>query len=246
MTVKRPYFLCVRPDVHGYYDTGNQEYILDPRYAPDARHYIRAFLILQQDLQRLFEFIEPADANGSTYSFRALELLLRACGEVEANCRAILDANDYVPGKWPTMTDYRKLDATHRLSSYSVRLPVWTGDHSVRTPFEAWKSPKGLLPWYTAHHGGKHNRHEEFPGASLNNVVDAVAAVVVLLASQFCLYDFATTTRLTVRRGGENKPAIGDYFEVCFPNDFPAEDRYEFLWHLLQQEPEPFQKLHIG
>jgi hypothetical protein len=157
----------------------------------------------------------------------------------------MLDANDYVPGKWPTMTDYRKLDATHRLSSYRIRLPVWTGDHSVRTPFEGWTSPRGLLPWYTAHHGGKHNRHEESPGASLNNVVDAVAAVVALLASQFYLEDFGTTTVLAVNRASEYEAAIGDYFEVRFPKDFPPEERYEFVWPLLQQEPEPFQKLHI-
>jgi hypothetical protein len=244
MTVKRPFFRCVRPGVDGeYLEGGRWMYVRHPLYAPDAHHYIRAFLILQEDLQRLFEFIEPADANEAAYSFRALELLLRACGEVEANCRAILDANGYVPGKWPTMTDYKKLDSTHRLSSYRVRLPVWRGDHSVRTPFAGWNGKTGLLSWYTAHHGGKHNRHEEFPGANLANVVDAVAAVVVLLAAQFCLDDFGPSHLELSFGPTEYDTAIGGYFGVAFPNDFPVIDRYDFDWQTLKEESQPFQRL---
>ena len=57
-------------------------YVMHPKYAPDAGYYHRAFAILQGDLTRLFEYIEPSDANESTYSYRALELLLRACDAI--------------------------------------------------------------------------------------------------------------------------------------------------------------------
>jgi hypothetical protein len=34
------------------------------------------------------DYVEPADQNLNTYSFRIHELLMRACIEVEANCKA--------------------------------------------------------------------------------------------------------------------------------------------------------------
>src|SRR5262245_40173545 len=34
--------------------------------------------------------------------------------------------------------DYKKLNATHQLSSYQVKFPVWHGDHAVRAPFSSW------------------------------------------------------------------------------------------------------------
>ncbi len=184
MPVNRPYFRCVRPGLDGeYLEGGRWMYVLHPSYAPDATHYLRAFSILQGDLIRLFEYIEPADANESAYSFRCLELLVRACGEVEANCRVILDQNGYAGAgaRW-TMSDYVKLERTHRLSSYRIRLPVWAGVRGIRQPFAEWKAAASL-PWFQAHHGAKHNRHAEFSGASLENAVDAVAGVLVLLSS---------------------------------------------------------------
>jgi hypothetical protein len=100
MPVPRPYFRCVRPGHDGEYSEGGRSnYILHPNYAPDATHYIRAFSILQGDLTKLFEYIEPADSNEGTYSYRCLELLLRACGEVEANCKAILEQNGYTSAR---------------------------------------------------------------------------------------------------------------------------------------------------
>ena len=227
--------------MNGSYDwDGNWQYVAHATYAPDATHYLRAFSILQADLLRLFEYIEPADANETTYSYRCLELLLRACGEVEANCKAILDANSYESSKQLTMLDYHKLDATHRLSSYRVRLPVWTGSRAVRTPFDAWKSTS-RLPWFQAHHGGKHNRHDEFPAANLGNAVDAIAAVVVILAAQFFTYDFEPVhlvTGIGQRRDGFER-AIGGYFEVAFPTDWPIDDRHDFIWNHLEYSGAP-------
>ena len=69
--------------------------MLDPRYAQDPEHYVRAYLLLQKDLEELFDYVEPSDQNLNCYSYRTHELLLRACVEVEANCKAILLENGY-------------------------------------------------------------------------------------------------------------------------------------------------------
>jgi hypothetical protein len=100
--------------------------------------YIRGFCLLQKDLEHLFEYIEPGDDNLESYSFRVHELLLRACVEVEANCKAILRENDYPKdekGRW-NMADYKKINTSHRLSSFSVKLPYWHGEQRIRRPFE--------------------------------------------------------------------------------------------------------------
>lgn len=245
MSVQQPYYRCVRPWKDLDYSAGGRwMYVTHRDYAPDAAHYIRAFELLQQDFLRLFEYIEPADANESTFSFRCAEVLLRACGEVESNCKAILNANGYVPTGDLKMPDYRKLEPTHHLSSYSVRLPVWRGVNSVRQPFASWAN--GASPgWYKDHHCVKHNRHAEFEKASFVNVIDAVSGVVALLASQFYTYDFRPQglgTHIGQPDGGYDL-AIGDYFHVKFPANWNVGDCYDFDWQSLQTNPQPFQKL---
>jgi hypothetical protein len=68
---------------------------MHPKYAQSPEHYVRAFLMILNDLQEILDFVEPADQNLSCYSYRIHALLLRACIEVEANCKAILKENRY-------------------------------------------------------------------------------------------------------------------------------------------------------
>ena len=141
------------------------------------------------------------------------------------------------------MDHYRKLNPTHRLASYRVRLPVWTGLNAVRQPFAAWDHDK-VPGWFKAHHGGKHNRHSEFPSASLRHVVDAISGVVALLASQFITHDFGPM--LLAMEGGPPdgyEHAIGGYFEVKFPGDWPEQECYQFDWETLKQNAKPFRQL---
>ena len=209
--------------------------------------YVRAFLLIQKDLQRLFEYIEPADQNLNAYSFRTHELLLRACVEVEANCKAILTENGYPRNAADlTMKDYSKLNETHRFSSYEVTLPVWSGagTSNVRKPFEAWAVSGQPLPWYTAYNETKHDRRSVFHRASFEQTIDAVAGLLVVLSAQFHTDDFAPfqiLKRVTTYDGKEI--GIGGYFQVRFPTDWPDEDRYDFHWEPMMNDPDPFAQL---
>ena len=92
MGITRPYRRICRQFTEGSYArSGRSRYIEHPKYAKSPEHYVRAFMLLLKDMQELFDYIEPADENLSCYSYRIHELLLRACVEVEANCKAILD-----------------------------------------------------------------------------------------------------------------------------------------------------------
>lgn len=238
-----PYKRTVRQLIDNSYDnSGNGEYIEHPDFAESPGQYIRAFLLIQKDLLNLFDYIEPSDTNLSTYSYRIHELLIRTCIEIEANFKAIFKENGFIKYDKKRnvldfkITDYKKINITHHLSSYEVQLPNWTGKFSNRKPFENWKS-KDTLPWYKAYNEIKHNRHENFHNASFDNLIDSVCGLVALLSSQFITYDFSPVGYYGfcgLNDGYDS--AIGEYFRVKFPNDWKEEEKYAFEWSTLKDE----------
>lgn len=136
MPIDRPYHRTCRQFIDGEYQEGGRGgYMIHPKFAQSPAHYVRAFLLILKDVQELFDYVEPADKNLQCYSYRIHALLLRACVEVEANCKAILQENGYSrAGDW-NMNDYRKVEHTHRLSKYEVEVPHWSGSAALRRQF---------------------------------------------------------------------------------------------------------------
>lgn len=64
-------------------------YLIDHEYAVSPYNYTHPFLSLQKDIIDLFEYVEPADKNLKTYSYKIQQLLMRTCIEIEANFKAI-------------------------------------------------------------------------------------------------------------------------------------------------------------
>ncbi len=89
-------------------------YITHPKFAQSSDQYVCSFVLLLRDLQELFDYVEPSDTNLKCYSYRIYELLVRACIEVEANCKAILLENGYKKEDDLNMNDYKKVEKTHR------------------------------------------------------------------------------------------------------------------------------------
>jgi hypothetical protein len=241
MSVTRPYRRTVRQLADGSYaNSGNGRYVEHPRYAEDPEHYVRAFLLIQKDLQELFDYVEPADQNLKCYSYRIHETLLRACIEVEANCKAILLENGYSKTDKLRMVDYRKIEKSHKLSDYQVRVPTWTGSSGTRQPFEPWARTQGL-PWYQAYNTTKHNRHSEFKRATFENMLDAVCGCLAILSSQFLNEDFSKqASYLVLSNGSSFKDAVGDFLRVRFPQSWPQSERYDFDWSVLESQSDPF------
>ena len=94
MAIKKPFHRIYRPMVEGGYE-GNYQY--DDCFAKDPTHYTRAFFMIQEDIKKLFRYIEPADTNLQTYSLEIYQLLLRTATEIEANFKAIFRENGYTP-----------------------------------------------------------------------------------------------------------------------------------------------------
>jgi hypothetical protein len=231
-------------------------YIRDRDYAKNAEHYVRALILIQNDLRSIFEYLEPSDECRPAYSYRIHALFMRACIEVEANFKAILEENVFTPptGRSLNMTDYRKVDATHHLSSYNVMLPIWNGTPQIFTPFDPWKSARGLpnpgglsLPWYQAYNASKHNRHDEFKKANFENLVMAVAGLLVLVSSQFTDEDFGAGPIGMVTEGHpyySMEASIGSMFRIEYPDDWPDAECYDFDWNALKGQANRFEKIN--
>jgi hypothetical protein len=90
----------------------------------------------------------------------------------------------------------------------------------------------------------KHNRHEAFREANFGAVVDAICGCVVVLASQFMDEDFHPKDYLLAGDESEEfQSALGEYFLVRYPDDWPESERYYFSWAGIMDEQDPFQNL---
>jgi hypothetical protein len=245
MGISKPYKRTYRQFADGTYGekNGNWMYITHPQYACAPEHYIRAFNLIQKDLLHIFDYIEPSEINSNCYSYRLHELHTRTCIEIEANLKAIMRANLYHKSGNLTMHDYRKLEATHRLSGYQVRLPLWDGAGSTKQPFSPWMNGHSL-PWYQAYNGAKHDRYANFKQANVNHLVEAVCGLVVVLSAQFGTNDFSDKIQWVNSMPANNfLIAIGSYFQVLFPTDWPTDQRYDFSWADVERSTEPFATL---
>lgn len=261
MSINKPYHRNYRPvkqnhQNHGYSDWA---YVIDKQYSISPEHYTRAFLIIQNDLLKLFEFVEPADRNYETYSFRIHELFTRICIEIESNFKAILKENIFSPvfkkepdvgkvrgeSRW-NINDFKLINKTHHLDDYEIEFPIWQGNINKRKPFENWKNG-GDLVWYQAYNSSKHDRLSSFEKANFNNLIDAFSGLCVLLSSQFRHVDFhfqpgpdyIEAHGYSYYGGGFG---IGKYVIVDYPDNWNDDELYDFDWTNLESEKVKFQK----
>jgi hypothetical protein len=152
-----------------------------------------AALSLFSEMKEVFRYVEPA-GNRAAYGHEIRQLLILACTEVEAQCKAVLRANTYqrvtkngklVPEKNWNLGDFHKTARPLRLAGFKMKVrghPTFP----VLDPFDSWATATfAPLPWYSAYNKVKHDREREFPRATLENMVNAMAAVHVLIVAQF-------------------------------------------------------------
>ena len=241
MPIPHPYYRIVRPKV-------SHEYVLDERYASDRIQLSRAYLNIEKSLRNIFDYIEPAEENLKTYSFELYSLLLRACTEVEVNFKAILSANG-IDVKRSSMKDYQKIEESSKLSEYTIILPNWRMDSKPvekrLTPFIIFTSKK-TCNWYSEYNQVKHNRECNFKYANLGNCINAVAAILVLLYSQFGRYCLTTYGISNLDCGDEDtydgSLDANTIFKIIPPNCWEHDEVYRFDWEKIKLEESPFQK----
>jgi hypothetical protein len=143
--------------------------------------------LLRERFRRVLMTLEPDPENRKAYGHELRQLLILASTEVESAWRSILLANGYPDlnrGRFNT-TDYCKLRDPLRLTEWELALVV-SGRYGPIAPFRGWdlSRPTDSLPWYDDHHAAKHDREMNLAKASLENVIDAMAALEIMLAAQ--------------------------------------------------------------
>jgi hypothetical protein len=246
MGIAKPYYRVYRPFVEYSNPPRNvfHDYVWASCFAPDAGDFVRAGKLVESDLVAVFDYVEPADDNLNTYSHRLAQLLLRACTEVEANAKAILKANGYVKPKAGNLNieDYWEVEKPCRLSEYAVVFPIWRGKQNRFCPFANW-SRTHTLPWYQAYNNVKHDRTANFQHASLGNVLDAVAGMLVILFAQFFDRSFNPYRQgHGMTEGYQVFWRDGSFFEIVIPTSWTDAEKYEFDWEKLMKHPDPVQQ----
>lgn len=241
-----PYRRTARPFTDGGYQfSGKGKYLRCRAYAQDGRRYIRAAMLIESDLVRLFEYIEADAKNFPCYSFQIHSLIVRTCIEIEANFRAILSENGYKKsGNW-NITDFRKVESTHRLSEYRVKVPDFTDGSHFFVPFSGWmEAPQP--EWYTTYNSVKHDRHHAFASANFETLLNAVSALFALLASQFHTEGLvAGKDYLSLAEAWDDGfvSVAGSFFRVEFPKSWREEERYNFEYKDIRDEASFFKSL---
>jgi hypothetical protein len=143
------------------------------------------------------------------------------------------------------MCDYKKIEQSHYLSQYEVKVPNWLGSAGIRSPFSAWAS-SGSLGWYSAYNNTKHDRHLNFRQANFENLIDAVAGLSALLASQFLFNDFSPEG-ISLCGGGPRDgfdPSIGGFFRLKYPTNVPDAEKYDFEYSDIDFNNDIFQRFN--
>lgn len=258
MGISKPFYRIARPKAF------IPDYVMDKRYASDRAQLSRAYISIEKELRSIFDFIEPDEKNKEAFSFELYSLLLRACTEVELNCKQIMEANGATPqGSFFTMADYKKLEKSSLLSKYIVTFPNWrhrnATSHKLEytkkefCPFSNFDMSIGKSPdWYEAYNKVKHNREENLEKANLENCMNAVAGILVLLYSQFgslCIETYGSNGRLRWQD-------TDDYdfnfdadviFQIHPPSisDWASSELYDFNWSDIAADSKPFDKFNF-
>lgn len=148
---------------------------------------IRSFSNILDSLNLIFNYIDPDIGNLQCFGSKIRELLIIACTEVEYLLQNFLADNKYMPDKDRFSTkDYVKSLNLLKLNEYSVSLDFYPNLKNW-SPFKDWDEnrPTASLDWYDAYNAVKHNRGANKNKASLEAVINAVAAIHILLVSQY-------------------------------------------------------------
>lgn len=147
---------------------------------------IRAYRNIQNSLDELFNYIEPSEINFLSFGHKIRELLILACTEVEYLLLKMLVDNGYIEKKIYNTHDYIKCKDILKLDNFEVQLNQYPNLGTFK-PFSSWEclSPTKSIPWYDAYNSVKHNRGDNIAQANIEHLLNAVAAIHILLESQY-------------------------------------------------------------
>lgn len=142
--------------------------------------------ILTNSLYSLFQTIHPDKSCLGVYGHSVRNLLILACTEAETQLKGILLNNGYAKKTSLSTKDYVKLKDILALEQYKVKLDHYPLLDELK-PFSMWNAekPTESLSWYFNYNATKHDRESKMNCGSIVNVINAVAAVAILIRAQY-------------------------------------------------------------
>ena len=143
-----------------------------------SRIHWNYFLALEDDLKEVSRFIEFSEENFSVYSIELAHLLFAASSEVEVVAKQLCKQVD--PKSKPKDIDDLRIILMGSEFENIADTPIFAPRFGLKfNPWENWKS--GNSPdWWKSYNKVKHERHQSFNKATLENSLNAIAALLVL------------------------------------------------------------------
>jgi hypothetical protein len=141
-----------------------------------ARHW-RYYLLLEAELARTLQVIEPDPANFGVFGLDLARQLVGFCSQFEVVAK-LWSAQE--AGKFPrgNIEEIRTALASFRPKYRDAKAVVmWRSEELV--PFAAWEANKPPA-WWTAYNKVKHDPARQLEGATLANVISAAAALLLV------------------------------------------------------------------
>ncbi len=173
------------------------------------------------------------------------------------------------------MNKYIWVEQSSRLSEYELKFLNWRVDQKrgkgnikqyivryedkILCPFKEFgirnksknaNSRSGTPEWYRSYNKVKHNRETNFRVATLDNCMNAVAGILVLLYSEFgpyCIDTYTKTGVQLIEAGNDYEPIFDAdvMFEIYKKPEWKNEEKYDFNWAELKNDPNPFDTFHF-
>ncbi|MPQ76886.1 hypothetical protein [Hydrogenovibrio sp. JE_KL2] len=138
------------------------------------------YISLEQDLENLSRYIEFEKSNFSTHSLELTRLLLTIGSEVDVVAKELCCLFSSKTQCGSRINQYKKIlkDNIPDISSISV----YSDRYMLRfTPWLNWQNIEAENPsWWKAYNDVKHYRGEHFKDANLQNVLEAMSALLIM------------------------------------------------------------------
>lgn len=141
--------------------------------------HLNYFSCLEDDLFQLSRWIEFSADNESAYSIELARLLMTAAAEVDVVAKALCKAIDKKRDA-SSINVYQEvlLKAVPMLPQAKVEMPRFG---MIFQPWSNWTEKENPPDWWQGNNKVKHHRAEHFRQANLKNVLNAIAALLILL-----------------------------------------------------------------
>lgn len=186
-----PYVRTYRPVKSSNRGTYSSLYTKEPSFSSNGllRDMV-SFYIIQDKFLKIFEYIQPDSPEQMTvYSIQNRLMLIEICTEIESHFKSILKINKYTAlDSFDKPTDFMTIDKhyielleSHRLKDFRIKFLISEDKESA--PYEEW-TKNNAPTWWSAYNKVKHDKGNNLKEASIENIIDAMAGLIAVIAAQ--------------------------------------------------------------